>query len=123
MTVLNALSRFVLCPLLVALGDAIFPVSVIYANQGQWVITGAILAALGIAMDMTLLDRLGHVGAYAADTLAATLVIWFSQRFLPGAAITFGGALGTGLLLGLSEVAMHRWVQASRRRGVRAGRP
>lgn len=122
MTWTNALSRFVLCPLAVAIGDSLFA-GVSYANAGQWVLVGFVLAAFSIAGDMTRLDRMGHTGAFLTDTLSATLVVWASQFVLPGVAITFTGALLTGLILGLSEAVMHRRVQMSRRRGVRERRP
>lgn len=122
MTWSNALSRFIICPLVVALGDWVFA-GVQLPGWTGWIIVGFVLAAAGTVMDMTLLDRLGHVGSFVTDTAVATVVIWGAQFFLAGSFATWGAALGTGLLLGLSEVVMHRWVQASRRRGVRQNRP
>jgi|GEM_PF-7074998 len=122
MTFANAVSRFLVCPAIVALGDWLFP-GVRYTGWVQWLLTGVVLAIASILMDSTMLDRLGHIGSFLADTMAATLIVWGSQYLLPGAAITWGGALGTGLLLGISEIFMHRWVQSSRRRGVRENRP
>lgn len=122
MTLANALSRLLVCPAVVAIGDWVFP-GVRYTGWVQWLITGFILAVASVLMDMVLLDRLGHIGAFVTDTLAATLFVWGSQFFLVGAAVTWGGAFGTGVLLGISEIFMHTWVQASHRRGVRENRP
>lgn len=115
MTWMNALSRFLVCPLVVALADNVFA-GVAYAGVWPWTAVGFVLAIAGIVMDITLLDRLGHVGAFLADTAAATLIVWGMQFILAGAVVTWAGALGAGVLLGLSEVFMHAWIQATRRR-------
>jgi hypothetical protein len=122
MTFANAVSRFLVCPAVVAIGDWLFR-GVSYVGWSQWLLTGFLLAIASILMDLTLLDRLGHVGAFLTDTMAATLIVWGSQFLLPAAAVTWGGAFGTGVLLGISEIFMHMWVQASRRRGVRQNQP
>ncbi|HYG58260.1 MAG TPA: DUF2512 family protein [Symbiobacteriaceae bacterium] len=122
MTIANAVSRFLICPAVVAIGDWLFA-GVSYAGWVQWLLTGFVLAAASILMDTTLLDRLGHVGAFLADTIAATLIVWASQFLLPATIVTWAGALGTGALLGVSEIVMHAWVQSSRRQGVRQNRP
>ena len=122
MTTSVALAKFLLCPFLVALGDYMFR-GVSYANAVQWIIVGIVIAVGGIIGDMTLLDRAGHVGGFLTDTLMTALVIWASQFFLAGAFATWSGALGVGLLVGLSELFVHRWVQMNRRAGVRENRP
>lgn len=114
----NAGIRFLICPALVALGDYLFA-GVTYAGAWQWVVTGAVLAIAGIMMDTTVLNELGHVGSFVTDTIVATFIVWGSQFLLTGAAITLAGAVGTSVFLGLSEVGLHRWVQLSRRQGVR----
>lgn len=122
MTVLAGASKFLICPLLVAFGDYLFA-GVYYPGLAAWLVVGVVLAIFSIVSDMTLLDRLGHTGGFLADTAAATVWIWASQYILPGSLVTWGGALGTGIILGLSEILMHRWVQMNRRRGVRDDRP
>lgn len=122
MTWTNALVRFVACPSLVAIADGLFA-GIAYRGFWDWVIAGFALAGTAIAADMLLLDRMGHTVAFFADAGYATVIIWASQFLLPGTVITWWGAIGGGLLMGLSEIFFHRWVQLSRRRGVRENRP
>lgn len=122
MTFANAASRFVLNPLLVALSAWLFA-GVNYVSWVQWAATGVALAIAGVFMDSTVLDRLGHVGSFIVDTLTATVIVYFLHYALAGSVVTWGGAFATGLIVGLAEIPMHMWVQASRRKGVRAGEP
>lgn len=122
MTFSNAITRFILDPLVVALSAWLFA-GVNYVSWGQWVATGVALAITGVFMDSTVLDRLGHVGAFIVDVLTATVIVFFVHYALPGSVVTWSGAFATGLLVGVSEIPMHMWVQANRRAGVRAGEP
>jgi hypothetical protein len=122
MTVTNAFARFIVCPLIVALSDVLLA-GVQYAGWTHWIFVGLILAVASLVMDMTVLDRAGHIGGFILDTLAATVIVYLSQYILPGAIVTWGGALGAGILLGLAEIGMHAWLQASRRAGMRRSRP
>jgi len=107
--------------MLVALGANMFA-GLGYVDYTQLTLVGALVALFTILSDMFLTDRRGDLTAFAADTVVSTLVIRSAQTFLPGSVATWGAAFATGLLVGFSEILVHRWVDPTVRRGIRLRR-
>ncbi|MFZ5825240.1 MAG: DUF2512 family protein [Bacillota bacterium] len=117
---LNFASRFIVCPLVVWIGQALGAVR--FATGGQILTVGLMLAVLAIVMDLIILPLVGNGVATVVDFFAATAFIWIAGQFATGALVTFTGAAIVGALLAATEWAMHSWlgaVTADRRR--RAG--
>lgn len=118
MTFLNGLSRFFVCTAVVWFADAFMPTFVAFASFWQVMGVGFTLAALSILMDLTLLPAIASaLSAAFWDTIAAAMVLYFSQFFLMNATVTWTGAWITAVLLGLTEIGMHAWIRWNTRRG------
>ncbi|MFZ5816143.1 MAG: DUF2512 family protein [Bacillota bacterium] len=108
---LNFASRFVVCPLVVFLGQAIG--SLRFATGGQILVVGLLIAALSVVMDMLILPRVGNPVATVTDFAAATAFLWIAGQVAAGALVTFTGAAIVGALLASTEWAMHSWLKAA----------
>lgn len=116
---LNLASRFIVCPLVVWIGQAIG--SLRFATGGQILTVGLLVAALAIVMDLFVLPLVGNGVATVTDFVAATAFLWIAGQFAAGALVTVTGAAVVGFLLASTEWAMHSWLGAvtDRRRRVR----
>lgn len=106
---LNFASRFIVCPLVVWLGQAIG--SLRFATGGQVLTVGLLIAALSIVMDLFILPLVGNRIATATDFVAATLFLWIAGTVAGGAVVTWTGAAVVALMLAATEWAMHRHLQ------------
>jgi|GEM_PF-7051496 len=107
---LNFASRFVICPLVVLLGQVIG--SVRFASTTQILSVGLLLAALSVVMDLFILPVVGNVTATATDLVAVTLFLWLAGQLAAGAVVTLSGALVVGIMLAATEYATHAWLLA-----------
>lgn len=107
---LNFASRFLICPLVVWIGQAVGAVR--FATGMQILTVGLLLAALAITMDMLILPLVGNSVATLTDFLAATLFLWFAGQLAAGAVVTWTGAAVVGGLLAATEWAAHSWLGA-----------
>lgn len=97
------------CPLLVYIADLFIP-GVRYANIVQIILVGVIIAIVGHLMEVLLLRSTTITMSTILDFLAAFAIVYLSQFFLPGAAITFAGALLTALIIAIAEYAQHLYL-------------
>lgn len=111
---LNLASRFVVCPLIVWVGQAIG--SLRFATGGQILTVGLLIAVLSIVMDLFLLPLVGNGVATITDFVAATAFLWIAGQFATLALVTWTGAAIVGFLLAASEWAMHSWLGVVSRR-------
>jgi uncharacterized membrane protein len=101
--------KLVICPLTVIASSYLFP-NVNYASLYQPIILGFILAVAGVMMEYLFL-REGTVWlSTAMDFAASVLIVYFVSQFFVGAAVTFFGAILTGLLLAVTEYFTHNWL-------------
>lgn len=110
----NLLIKLVAFPLVIWLSSAIFT-QVHYANAAQIIGVGWALAVLSYFADEYLIINSRELEnrqwwALAADFVLAMIVVWASSGLLPGAVVTFLGALITTILLTIVEYAIHQWV-------------
>lgn len=108
---LNFASRFIICPLVVWIGQALGAVR--FATGGQILTVGLLLAVLAIVMDMIVLPLVGNAVATVTDFFAATAFLWIAGQFATGALVTLTGAAVVGALLAATEWAMHSWLRAA----------
>lgn len=105
----NAVLKFITCPLAVILSAFLFP-NVDFANWTQPVLIGIILAVAGILMEYLFLREGTLWWSTAMDFAASVAIVYIAALFLPGAYVTFWGAVLTGLILGVIEYATHVWL-------------
>lgn len=111
---LNFAARFIVCPFVVLLGQAIGAVR--FLTGGQILATGLLLAALSIVMDLVVLPVVGNALATVIDFFASSAFLWIAGQVAMGALVTFTGAMTVGVMLAATEWAMHSWLGATRRR-------
>lgn len=116
---LNFASRFLICPLVLWLGQAIGAVR--FATGGQILTVGLLVAALSIVMDLFILPLVGNGVATVTDFVVATVFLWLAGQTARGALVTWTGAAVVAVMLAATEWAMHSWLGAAagRRRRVR----
>jgi hypothetical protein len=98
--------KLIICPAILVLSDFIFG-NVNYAGIFQPIVSGVVLAALAHVLELIILMRRTLWVSTAADFAAAFIFIYFSQFFLPGANITYVGALLAATLLSVTEYFQH----------------
>lgn len=108
-TVVNFLLKMLLCPGVIFIIDALSP-AINYTSTWHIILTGVFIGIVGYMMDAMLLVNIGAEASTVIDTIAAAIVVYFSQFFAFGSSINFLGALSAGSLLGLSEYLTHRLI-------------
>jgi uncharacterized protein (DUF2062 family) len=108
------LLKLIACPGAVIISMMWFN-SVEYASIWQPIIVGLVLAVAGVAMEYMLLKEGTLWTSVVADFAASVLIVYFISNWLPGATVTFWGAILTGLLLGVIEYFTHRFLISSGR--------
>ncbi len=97
------------CPIILLISDALFN-GINYNNVYQPIIVGVVLAVLAHGMEVLLLRKGTFWISNTADLVTAFLIIWISQLFLPGARVTFLGALLPAVLLAVAEYVLHMYL-------------
>lgn len=111
---LNFASRFIVCPLVVWIGQAIG--SLRFATGAQVLTVGVLIAILSIVMDLIVLPLVGNGVATLTDWVLATAFLWIAGQVATGALVTWTGAAIVGFLLAATEWANHSWLGAANRR-------
>lgn len=113
---LNFASRFIVCPLVLWLGQAIGAVR--FATGAQVMTVGLLIAGLSIVMDLIILPLVGNRVATVIDFVVATAFLWIAGQVALAARVTWTGAAVVAIMLASTEWAMHRYLQvaADRRR-------
>lgn len=101
--------KLVICPVGVIIASYLFP-NINFANIGQAVILGVILAIAGTALEYVFLREGTLWTSTAMDWVASTVVIYFVSFLFTGAEVTFVGAALAGLLLAITEYFQHRYL-------------
>jgi len=110
----NLLVKIITCPAVVW-ASAVLLKQVDYASFAQILGVGWVLALIGYGADQFMLgdenpNTTRTWTALLLDLAAGTLVVWLSVGVLPGARVSFTGALLTGVLLAAVEYITHRWL-------------
>lgn len=106
--------KLVTCPLLVLLMSSVTS-QVNYASWYQPVIVGFVLAVAAHIMELMLLREGTFWISNAADFIAATLILYYSQYLFEGAYITWGGAVVTAVVLTIIEYFVHQYLINTKR--------
>ena len=101
--------KLIICPLVVYLADVLSN-EVNYAALYQPILVGLILAALAHTMEVFFLKKETIWLSTGLDFVAAAAVLYISGLVIPGATVTFIGAIVTALVLTATEIAQHLWL-------------
>ncbi|MGY4689122.1 DUF2512 family protein [Salibacterium sp. K-3] len=101
--------KIFVCPITVVISSFIFP-NVNYENLWQPIIVGLILAVSAHVMEVFILKEGTFWLSTIADFIAASAIVYIVSLFFDTAAVSFFGALLTGLLLTITEIAQHNWL-------------
>lgn len=112
--------KLLVCPIGIILASWIFP-NVNFANWFQPIALGVILAFIGYFMEVFLLRENTNWISTLMDFILTTAVVYFGAMFFVNAAVTFWGAILTGLLIAVTEIFQHYWLLGSGRAGKREG--
>ncbi|NGQ94195.1 DUF2512 family protein [Brevibacillus sp. SYP-B805] len=93
---------------------ALFPGLIRFATVWQPIAISGLFILTGLIADETILPRAGNLPATFQGFLFMTAVLWASQFLFSGSRVTGMGALALGLLLGMAELCMHRWILQQR---------
>lgn len=104
--------KLIVCPLIVGFASVLLP-NVHYVNFIQPIIVGLVLAIAAHLMEVFLLREKTLTFSTVLDFAAAILIVYFVSMFLPGAEVTFFGAVITGFMLTLSEIPQHSYLVRS----------
>ena len=88
---------------------------VFYSSDFAPIATGIVFGLSSYLLDNLLLGRGTFLMSTALDLFAAATVVYLSQYFFPGSAITLYGALVTGLILALTEIPQHLWLPVTQK--------
>lgn len=101
--------KFFGCPLGVILAAWLLP-NVDYTSYYQPIVIGFILAGVGVLMEYLLLREGTLWTSTMLDFAASVLIVYFVSKLMPGAAVTWIGAILTGALLAVLEYFTHLWL-------------
>jgi hypothetical protein len=107
--VVNFLLKMFLYPGILFTIDALSP-AINYSGVWYTLLTGMLIGATGYMMDMVLLVCIGAEASSVIETVAAVVIVYFSQFFVSGESTNFFGALLAGILLGLSGYLTRRLI-------------
>lgn len=106
--------KVIMLPVIVAFSD-FFLANVDYGTLFRAVVVGLILAVVGQLMEVLMLRRGTIWTSTVLDFVVAYAVVYFSQYFFPGAAVSFVGAFIIAVVIGLVEYLEHTWLVRSGR--------
>lgn len=81
-----------------------------YGGIWQPIVLSIILTIVGVAMEYFILKR-GTLGvSVILDFIVTLLFLWILSNMFNNAEVTFIGALGLSLVIGFSELILHRYL-------------
>ncbi|WP_106497450.1 DUF2512 family protein [Lentibacillus sp. Marseille-P4043] len=101
--------KLIVCPIGVILASWIFP-NVDFAYWYQPIIIGVVLAVIGYFMEVLMLKESTNWLSTGLDFIVTTLVVYYGSMFFTDSAVTFWGAVLTGLLIAVTEIFQHYWL-------------
>jgi|SRR5690625_4613758 uncharacterized protein YacL len=106
--------KLLVTPLGIMLASWIFP-NVNFANWYQPIIIGVLLAFIGYAMELAILNENTNWLSTFIDWGVSAVVIYFGAMFFVNTYVTFWGAVLTGAILAVTEIFQHNWLLNSGR--------
>lgn len=106
--------KIIFCPIAVAAVSFLLPNHIYYPVFYYPLFVGLIIALVGHAMELMLLQPGTVWLSTLLDIGAATLITYFSQYLLGGSYVTFLGSLITGLVVGATEHLQHSYLAGQR---------
>lgn len=106
--------KLLVTPIGIVLASWIFP----NVNFGSWyqpIIIGVLLAFIGFAMELAILNENTNWLSTFIDWGVSTIFIYFGAMFFVNTSVTFWGAFLTGALLAVTEIFQHNWLLNSGR--------
>lgn len=101
--------KLIVCPIIVFIADILLA-QIYYPALYQPILVGLLVAVAGHVMEVFILKKGTLWLSNLADFAAATVIIYASPLFLPGARITLLGALFTAFLLNITEYVQHLYL-------------
>ncbi|MCM3111249.1 DUF2512 family protein [Lederbergia lenta] len=105
----SLLLKIFTCPIAVIVAMYLFT-GVDYVSLWQPIVVGLVLAVVGVAMEYFILKRGTLWGSVIADFAASVLIVYLLSNLLWNSSVTFLGAVLIGLLLGVVEYFIHRYL-------------
>lgn len=81
-----------------------------FANFGQILLVGIILAIVGTMMEYVLLREGTLWISTLADLVATVLILYFVSNAFAGAEVNFWGTVAASLIITLIEIPVHLWL-------------
>lgn len=103
------LIKLIVCPLVVFL-VSFNSVLISYQNFSQPIIVGLVIAVFAHFMELYLLRKGSLWISTIVDFAAAAFLVYYLTLLMPGASVTWAGALLTALFLAITEVIQHYWL-------------
>jgi hypothetical protein len=103
------LAKLILCPVTILASDMLFG-NINYGSVYQDLIVGAIIAVVGHTMELIILRRGTLWISNAMDFIAAAVIVYVSQFYLPGSSVSAFGAILVALLLLITENVQHLYL-------------
>lgn len=110
----SLLMKIIACPLGLVVASWLFP-NVEFGAFYQIVVVGLILALAGVIMEYLLLRKGTLWISTILDFAVSVLILYSIANLFAGTAISFTGAVLTGILLGFIEYFTHLWLIKSGR--------
>ncbi|MGY0691728.1 DUF2512 family protein [Virgibacillus sp. FSP13] len=101
--------KLIVCPIGIILASWIFP-NVNFAYWYQPIIIGVVLAVIGYFMEVVMLKENTNWLSTGLDFIVTTLVVYYGAMFFVNSAVTFWGAVLTGILIAVTEIFQHYWL-------------
>lgn len=101
--------KLFVCPIGIYVASWVFP-NVGFGYWYQPIILGVVLAFVGYFMERAMLREETNWFTIGMDFIASTLIIYFGAMLFAGTAVTFLGAVLTGIVLAITEIFQHNWL-------------
>ena len=105
--------KIIFCPIAVAAVSFVLPTHIYYPSFYYPLFVGLVIALVGHAMEIMLLQSETVWLSTMLDIGAAALITYFSQYLLDGSYVTFWGAFITALVVGATEHLQHSYLVSS----------
>ncbi|QKY69169.1 DUF2512 family protein [Lentibacillus sp. CBA3610] len=101
--------KLLVCPIALYVASWIFP-NVDFGYWYQPIILGVVLAFVGYFMERAMLREETNGLSIGVDFIVSTLIVYFGAMMFADTAVTFFGAILTGILLAVTEIFQHNWL-------------
>ncbi|MGC5327652.1 DUF2512 family protein [Brevibacillus sp. SYSU BS000544] len=113
---INFVYKLIVFPSILYLANLMFSQWISFQSSLPVISLSGLFLLIGIVADETILPRFGILSSTFQGFLFMTTVIWVSKWIFSSVSVTFSGALITGLMLGVVELLMHKWILKQRKK-------